>query len=86
MAMSVEVSVSLDEELGRRLEDYSDQVGCTPAEAIKTAVERLVADRTAPSSGTSLADRLRESGLIGSIQDGPGDLSTNPKHMEGFGE
>ena len=33
----------------------------------------------------SLFDALNERGMIGAF-DGPGDLSTNPKHMEGFGE
>ncbi len=34
----------------------------------------------------SLYDALLERGMIGSIMDGPGDLSTNPSYMEGFGE
>jgi hypothetical protein len=38
------------------------------------------------SMGRSLYDALRERGMIGSITNGPGDLSTNPLHMEGFGE
>ena len=33
----------------------------------------------------SLHDRLSEAGILGSFS-GPGDLSTNPKYMEGFGE
>jgi hypothetical protein len=40
------------------------------------------------SSGTeeTLFDRLTRKNLIGTIEGGPRDLSTNPKHMEGFGE
>lgn len=34
----------------------------------------------------SFYDAMNERGLIGCIQDAPPDLSTNPKHMEGFGE
>jgi len=34
----------------------------------------------------SLADGLRETGFLGSLQDAPSDLATNPKYMEGFGE
>lgn len=37
-------------------------------------------------TGKSLYDALNERGMIGSIVDGPGDLSTNPRHMEGFGQ
>ena len=33
----------------------------------------------------SLYDVLTERGILGCF-DGPTDLSTNPKHMEGFGE
>jgi hypothetical protein len=33
----------------------------------------------------TLFEALNERGMIGAF-DGPGDLSTNPKHMEGFGE
>jgi hypothetical protein len=48
-----------------------------PAGASKTNGESL-RDRT-------LYDVLSERGILGCF-DGPTDLSTNPKHMEGFGE
>ncbi len=38
------------------------------------------------NSRKTLYDALNERGIIGSIDDGPSDLSTNPKHMEGFGD
>ena len=34
----------------------------------------------------SVYDALQERGLVGFMIDGPGDLSTNPVHMEGFGK
>ena len=34
----------------------------------------------------TMLEALEELGIPGSITDGPGDLSTNPKHMEGFGK
>lgn len=37
------------------------------------------------ASGRSLYEALNERGLIGAY-DGPDDLSTNPEHMDGFGE
>ena len=37
-------------------------------------------------TGKSLYDALNERGMIGSITDGPGDLSTNPKYLKGFGQ
>lgn len=40
---------------------------------------------TTQNDGRTLYDALAARGLIGCITDGPEDLSTNPKHMEGFG-
>jgi predicted DNA-binding antitoxin AbrB/MazE fold protein len=34
----------------------------------------------------TLYEILDEVGLVGSIEDAPPDLSTNPKYMEGFGK
>jgi len=36
--------------------------------------------------GRTLYDAFAEKRLIGCIHSGTGDLSTNPKHMEGFGK
>jgi xanthine dehydrogenase large subunit len=38
------------------------------------------------SLGSSLEERLVRKGLLGCLTGGPPDLSTNPKHMEGFGQ
>ena len=38
-----------------------------------------------PRAGRSFLDAMQERGLVGAMQ-GPGDLSTNPEHMKGFGE
>jgi predicted DNA-binding antitoxin AbrB/MazE fold protein len=35
--------------------------------------------------GPTLFEMLDEAGLIGCVKGAPADLSTNPKHMEGFG-
>ena len=44
-------------------------------------------ETTRDSNGDrSLYDAFDERGQIGSITDAPPDLSTNPKHMEGFGQ
>ena len=48
-----------------------------------SAVVRDAIERYAPEEGLSFADAARD--LIGSLNAGPGDLSTNPKHMKGFG-
>jgi hypothetical protein len=57
------------------------------AEELSQLAERtrvsLPADR---NTEKSLFDALHERGMIGSISDGPGDLSTGPEYMEGFGQ
>ena len=48
---------------------------------------RLSAKQAAPAEETAF-DRMKRAGLIGCLKGTPGtptDLSTNPKHMEGFG-
>lgn len=37
-------------------------------------------------SNMSFRDALVVTGLLGSLQDAPPDLNTNPKYMEGFGK
>ena len=39
----------------------------------------------ARAPGPSCLDIARRVGLVGVYKDAPSDLSTNPKHMEGFG-
>lgn len=48
-----------------------------------SAVVREAIERYTPDEGASFADAARA--LIGSLDSGPGDLATNPKHLEGFG-
>ena len=36
-------------------------------------------------NGLNCLDLAEQSGFVGSAPDAPGDLSTNPKYMEGFG-
>ena len=37
-----------------------------------------------PQDGESVYDAMLRLGLLGSISDGPSDLSTNPEYMEGL--
>jgi hypothetical protein len=60
----------------RRLAEQLSQ----PAKKVKVARD------TGSETVQSLYDALNDRGMIGSITDGPGDLSTNPQHMEGFGQ
>jgi predicted DNA-binding antitoxin AbrB/MazE fold protein len=57
-------------------------------EVVSLVVETARPDATsgAKAEDRTLFDILNEVGLVGSIKDGPADLSTNPKYMEGFGK
>jgi predicted DNA-binding antitoxin AbrB/MazE fold protein len=57
-------------------------------EVVSLVVEtaQLKASSSAEDDNRTLFDILNEAGWIGSIKDGPPDLSTNPKYMEGFGK
>ena len=50
---------------------------------------RQRAERLKPTepfaNGRSLRDQLEVAGILGRSNDGPDDLATNPKYMEGFG-
>lgn len=48
-----------------------------------SAVVREAIERYAPEEGASFADAAHE--FIGSLDSGPGDLATNPRHLKGFG-
>ncbi len=71
------------------LRQLSEDTGKTMRDLIFEALEHYAdAERTLKANGTgaqSLLDRLNRKGLVGCLQDGPTDLSTNPAHMEGFG-
>jgi predicted DNA-binding protein len=49
-----------------------------------SAVVREALEQYAPREGVSFADAARA--YIGSVDGGPGDLATNPRHLRGFGE
>ena len=42
------------------------------------------ARRSAPAAGVSALDLA--GGLVGSVDGGPGDLATDPEHLNGYGE
>ncbi len=74
------VGVTLSEDLDCRLTALARRRRTSRAQVMREALVALIA-REVPSltAGELAAD------LVGSV-DGPSDLSTNPKHMEGFGQ
>lgn len=76
------ISVRIPEDVANRLQAASRNTGVSKSEVIREALEAYLANGRDGDDRPTLADRCRD--LIGSV-DGPSDLSTNPKYMEGFG-
>jgi metal-responsive CopG/Arc/MetJ family transcriptional regulator len=73
------LSLKLPLSLSVKLERAAQERGQSKSEVVRTALEQfLKAER--PMSALELAGNLVGCG------EGPGDLSTNPKYLEGFGE
>lgn len=75
--MSV-VTVRLPEDLHDRLRTLADARGTSLSAVIREILDGGLRD----AEELSLLDRAGD--LAGSVE-GPGDLSTNPEHMAGFG-
>ena len=82
--MTVRRTVRLNESLDSRLEDYTKSANLHASEVIREALEEYL-DTHAAEREETIGERLRRTGLVGRFKLGVGDLSTNPKHMEGFG-
>jgi hypothetical protein len=90
--MSVDpAQIALSAEQRRRLAQLAERMGKDWTEVLDgllcsapTSIEGSEPNGEA-LIGKSLFDVLTERGILGCF-DGPTDLSTNPKHMEGFGE
>jgi hypothetical protein len=81
--------IRLTDEQMRLLNELSARTGRPSQELLEQALKELRnarAPETEDRAGINLFERLSQSGLLGCLDGGPADLSTNPKHMEGFGE
>jgi metal-responsive CopG/Arc/MetJ family transcriptional regulator len=77
------VTVKLPSALNARLERAAKQGGQTKSGVVREALEGLLGGRRRTRPARSALELAGD--LVGSIE-GPGDLSTNPKHLEGLGE
>lgn len=73
------ISLKLPPELRFKLERAAKRRGQSKSEVVRAALEQYL-DCERPMSALELA------GDIVGCGEGPGDLSTNPKYMEGYGE
>ena len=77
--------IQLTEEQRKLLAAKAEETGKSWNELLDELFGRLPLPRLQRNEGRSLYDALRERGMVGAMK-GPGDLSNNPKHMDGFGE
>jgi hypothetical protein len=91
------LSIELPSELDARLEAVAGELPEDKARVVREALEKVLDERYAVSEkrknrvldlkpfpdGQTLGDLMKD--FCGKYE-GPGDLSTNPKYMEGFGE
>jgi hypothetical protein len=76
--ISLKVPASVD----RRLAAFVARRGISKSQAIRAALEAYLSGEGGAGQG-SVLDLAAD--LVGCVR-GPGDLSTNPKHMKDFGK
>ncbi len=78
------MTVKLPDELAVRLEKRAKRLGVSKSAVVRRSIEATfrTAER-AVEEEPSAYDLMK--GGFGCVSSGVGDLSTNPKHMEGFG-
>jgi metal-responsive CopG/Arc/MetJ family transcriptional regulator len=76
------INVRVDERLKQALETEARDKGVRPSDIVREALEEHMRRRTPRESCLDIARRI---GILGIYKDAPSDLSTNPRHMEGFG-
>jgi hypothetical protein len=67
-----------------RLAQQSGKPWHAVLEEALSSFEHVALSKT--ENGETVYEALLRLGLLGSVSDGPGDLSTNPNYMEGFGQ
>lgn len=80
---SQRITVRVSKTLGALLRNRSRAKGQTPSDLVRVALETYLGRGGDSRSAYELAD---EAGLIGCAGRTPKDLSTNRRHLEGFGK
>ena len=80
---STRISVRMSEELTSRLRRHCKTSGASESELVREALETYLRRPGKNATAYELAER---SGLIGSIDAAPRDLSTNRRYLKGFGK
>jgi predicted DNA-binding protein len=76
------ITVRFPAELRQRLKAAAHRSGTRESELVRAAVERQLA---AEGDALTAYKHAKKAGLIGAVQGASRDLSTNPRHFDGFG-
>lgn len=79
---SSRLTVRVPATLEARIRDRSRVKGQTPSDVVRIALENYLNEDRRAGSAYALAKAAK---LIGCARRAPRDLSTNPRHFEGFG-
>jgi hypothetical protein len=79
----VTITCKIPDELNEQLEAEAARAMLPKSALVRDALERSF-KRPRQSPGQTAFDRVKD--LCGIIKDGPVDMSTNPKYMDGFGK
>jgi predicted DNA-binding protein len=79
---SERLSIRLTKKQQQKLTALASLARKTESELVREALEEYFQRNL---EGPSCYDIAKKAGWIGCIKNGPPDLSTNPKYMEGFG-
>jgi predicted transcriptional regulator len=77
------MTVKLPDELAVRLEKRAKRLGVSKSALLRESLEREFRRNLVVEEEPSAYDLMKDG--FGCVKSGVGDLSTNPKHMEGFG-
>jgi len=77
------ITVRVPGKLGSLLEHRSRRAGTTPSDLVRIALETYLSKDNGQHSAYEMAE---DAGLIGCARRAPKDLSTNPRHFNGFGK
>jgi predicted DNA-binding protein len=81
--MSARITIRLDANLRKRLASMARKQGKRESDIVRAALEVHCPQTATEISCYDLAEKI---GIIGLVKNAPSDLSTNRKHMEGFGQ
>jgi len=78
--------IQLSREQRQLLAERADETGKPWSELLDDFLVYVDPRVVASSNGRTMYEAFAEKGLIGCVHSRTGDLSTNPKHMDGFGK